>query len=224
LTFDVGRIDLDRCILDLRGDIDAGEGSVPPLGGVEGRDPDESVDTALRLEVAEGVVSLDLEGDRLDACLITFLNVDNRSIVAASLDPALVHAHEHVGPVARLGATCSGIDREVGVGLVKLAREELLELEFLDLGGKGPEFLGNLVGGLELGSGVAFLKGHLFEDLQIADALLQLGKGAELRLDGGDTLHVLLCRFPAIPESGLGHPGLDARQFLGKCGRVKETS
>ena len=123
-----------------------------------------------------------------------------------------------------VGASCSGVDREVGVGLVKLAREKLLELEFLDFCGEGTKLLGDLHGGLELGSSVDFLKGHLLEDLQIAHALLQLGKGAELRLDGGDALHVLLGRFPVIPEAGLGHPRLDAREFLGKCGRVKETS
>ena len=92
-----------------------------PLGRIKRGNADESVDAPLCLEIAESMVSLHLKGHRLDAGLIAFLNINDAGGVAAPLDPALVHAHEHVGPVARLGATRAGIDGEVGVGLVEFA-------------------------------------------------------------------------------------------------------
>ena len=130
------------------------------------------MDTALRLKIAEGMVPLHFEGYRLNAGFITFLNVDHAGGVAAPLNPALVHTHEHVGPVARLGASRTGIDREVGVGLVEFPREKLFEFEFLDLSGECVKLLRNLTRGLSLGSSIALLECHFLQDLEIPDALL----------------------------------------------------
>ena len=60
-TLDVRGIDLDRGIHNLRSHIDAGEGGVAALCGVEGRDTDEAVHATLGLEVAVGEFPLHFE-------------------------------------------------------------------------------------------------------------------------------------------------------------------
>ena len=132
ISLDIGRIDFNRGILDLWSDIDAGKGGVTPLCRIKWRNANEAVDSALGLEVAEGMITLHLESYRLDAGLITLLDINNASGVAAAFDPALVHPHEHVCPVARLSATGSGIDRQIGISLVEFPGEKLLELKLFD--------------------------------------------------------------------------------------------
>ncbi len=64
----VALVDLDLdVVVDLRIDPDAGEAGVPARVGVEGRDAHQAVHAALGLELAIGVLALDLDGGGLDA-------------------------------------------------------------------------------------------------------------------------------------------------------------
>ena len=53
----------------------------------------------LGLEVTVGKVTLHLDRDGLDSCFLSLLDVHHLRSESAALDPALVQAHEHVGPV-----------------------------------------------------------------------------------------------------------------------------
>ncbi len=50
------------------------------------------------------------------------------------LGPAHIHAEQHLGPILRLGAAFAGLDLEVAVIAVGLAREQAFELALADLG------------------------------------------------------------------------------------------
>ena len=53
---------------------------------------------------------------------------DQLDLVAVLLGPARVHARQHLGPVLRFGAAGAGVDFEVGVVAVGLARQQALQL------------------------------------------------------------------------------------------------
>ena len=98
---DVGFVDLDRRALRQFGhDIDAGEGGVPAFVRVEGRDAHEPMHAALGGEIAEGIFAGDLERAGLDAGFVAELDVHDLALEAVALDPALIHAQEHVRPIA----------------------------------------------------------------------------------------------------------------------------
>ena len=117
----VAELDVDR-VVDLGQHVDRGERRLPPVGGVERADPDQAVDPRLALEVAVGVLALDVDRHRLDAGDVPLLAVDDLGLVPLRLGPHQVHAQEHLGPVARLGAAGAGLDRDVGVAVVVGAR------------------------------------------------------------------------------------------------------
>ena len=62
----VAEHDVDR-VVDLGQDVDRGERRLPPAGRVVRADPDEPVDAGLALEVAVGVLALDVDRRHLDA-------------------------------------------------------------------------------------------------------------------------------------------------------------
>ena len=93
-------------------DEDGGKGGHPLALSIVGRDADETVDTILALEIAVGVVALDLKGASLDPGLVAVLPVGDRHLVPVRLGPPLVHTRQHGGPVLTLGTTGTGVDLE----------------------------------------------------------------------------------------------------------------
>ena len=91
------------------------------------------------------------------------------------LGPAGVHAHEHLGPVAGVGAAGAGLDAEKGVGPVLRAGHHRLEFECLEprLG------LGQFR--FELGLEAGILVGQFGHRLEVVDA----GGQFLVRLDAG---------------------------------------
>ncbi len=61
------------------------------------------------------------------------MDFQHLDLEAAAFGPARVHAQQHRGPVLALGAACAGVDFEIGVVGVGLAREHGLDLARLDL-------------------------------------------------------------------------------------------
>ena len=68
---EIFRIDLDRFDIDLWNDVNARKSRVSSSLGIEWANPHETVRPSLGLEGAVGVVSLDGDGRRLDASLLT---------------------------------------------------------------------------------------------------------------------------------------------------------
>ena len=61
------------------------------------------------------------------------LNIDDLRLETAALDPALIHAQQHVGPIARFGAAGAGVNGDERVGAIVFAGKKLAQLEFLEL-------------------------------------------------------------------------------------------
>src|SRR5205085_12509916 len=122
-----------RGVRDLRNNIDAGEGGVAAFVCVEWRNPDQSMDAALGLEIAVSVLAADQQRDRFDSDFFAGLNIDNLRFETASLNPALIHAKQHVGPIARFGAASPGMNCDERVGAIAFAGKKLAQLEFFEL-------------------------------------------------------------------------------------------
>ena len=81
-------------------------------------------------------MALDQQRRRLDAGLFAVMHFQHLDLEAAPLGPARVHAQQHRGPVLALGAAGAGVDFEIGVVGVGLARQQRLDLARLDLAGQ----------------------------------------------------------------------------------------
>ena len=88
-------------------------------------------------------------------------------LVAVRLGPAHVHAQQHLRPVLALGAAGAGVDLEIGVVGVGLAREQRLEPA---LGGVGPSALRSASSASASSPGVALRLGELDQ----ADGVVEL--------------------------------------------------
>src|SRR5205814_5179986 len=108
----ISRVNLERGgIGDLRDDIDAGKRSVTPFVCIEGRNPHEPMHSSLGLKMSISVLTAHEQRDRFYADFFTLLNVHCLSFETASLDPALIHPQQHVGPIARFGAARARVNR-----------------------------------------------------------------------------------------------------------------
>ena len=108
----------------------------------------QTVHTVLGLQVSVGHITFDIECHGLDTRFVTFLQVLDRHLIIVLLAVPHVHTHQLLGPVLRLGTTCTGHDLEHRRHLVFLMRKHVLHLQIL-----------HLVQGLCI-SGIDFLFGH----------------------------------------------------------------
>ncbi len=88
---------------------------------------------ALGLQPAIGVVAGDLDGRRFDAGFFTLRLFEILDLEAVLFSPARIHAQQHRGPVLALGAAGAGMDFEIGVEAIGLAREQRFQLAARDL-------------------------------------------------------------------------------------------
>ena len=101
--------------------------------GIERRDAHQPVHAALGLQPAIGVGAVDLHRRRFDAGALAGALLEPLDLVAVRLGPAHIHAQQHLGPVLRLGAAGAGVDFEIAVVGVGLARQQALDLAALRL-------------------------------------------------------------------------------------------
>ena len=210
-------------LLDLCDDIDTGETGVAALVRVERRDTHKPVHAPLGLAKAVGILAGDQQRCALDAGDFAREQFADLDRPAALLTPALVHAQEHVGPVARLGAAGAGVDGEDAVAVVVRPVEHQLQLERLqppgELGQVGRQLgLDVLLRGLVLAIGQFDHRPHV--------GVLRLG--LEQRIDAALNRRRLGDEFLGIdaivPEIVLRHLPLDFRQAVLCLGNVKDTS
>ena len=96
----------------------------------------------LALQPAIGVLALHQQRRRFDAGALAFALFDQLQLVAMPLRPARVHAEQHLRPVLALGAACAGMDFEIGVVGVRLARQHRFQPQLF--GALGERFDGLL--------------------------------------------------------------------------------
>ena len=81
---------------------------------------------ALRLAKAIGILALEQHRDALDARAFARQRVFDLHLPAARLRPALIHPHQHAGPVAGLRAAGAGVDAQNAIVAVVRAIEKNL--------------------------------------------------------------------------------------------------
>ena len=86
--------------LDFGNGIDAGKAGMAPFVGVKGRNANEAMDAALGFAIAISVLSLDEERGILYSSAFARQRVGYFDFPAARFGPALIHSHEHIGPIA----------------------------------------------------------------------------------------------------------------------------
>jgi len=97
---------------------------MPAVGRIEGRQPNQPVDAHLGPQEPERERPLDQAGDTLDARRLTGRAGEELELHAAALGPQRVHPLQHLGPVLGLGSAGPGVDRQVGIAEVVLARQQ----------------------------------------------------------------------------------------------------
>ena len=166
----------------------------------------------LALQVAVGVVALDVQRGAADAGFVVAQLVDDLGLVAVTLGPAAVHAQEHLGPVASLGAAGAGLDPEVGVAGVLRPAQHRLQLEVVE-----PSSRACASSAVQLGLEAGILLGQLGQGLEVADGGFQLLERLEQAVERLELLDDLLGFFRIVPEVGLrpsGRLSLDAERCL----------
>src|SRR3954462_2667397 len=91
-------------LVDLGRDEDAGKRSMPPLRLVEGGNAHESMNSDFASQHPERVFAVYGERRRLDAGFFPSLIVVYHRFESLAFSPTQVHAHEHLGPILRLGS------------------------------------------------------------------------------------------------------------------------
>ena len=108
-AFAAGTIGIDAKVLgldndfdgfvNLRGNINAGERSVPSLGLIERRNADESVHSDLAGQKTVRIFAVHAERCRFDPSFFAGLIVVQHGLKSLALGPAQIHTHQHLGPV-----------------------------------------------------------------------------------------------------------------------------
>src|SRR6185369_7196336 len=117
-------LDLDvDVVIDFGIDPDAREARVPAGIGVIGADPDQSVNSTFRLEIAVRILALDQHGGGLDPRLLAGMVVDQLDLHSVAFAPTRIHALQHLGPILAFGSAGAGVDFDIGVVGVRLSSE-----------------------------------------------------------------------------------------------------
>ena len=156
-------------------------------------------------EQAVGVVAGDDHRHALDAGFVARLQVDDLAAEAPPLRPAHVHAHQHLGPILRLGAAGAGMDGDDRVLLVELAGQHRPDLRGLNVARV------SLQRGAEVGGHVLALLGPVDEHGQIVGLFAErLGEAALVFETASALQRLLRCRL-VLPEIGQWRPGIRGR-------------
>ena len=204
-------------LLDHRRDLDAREGRLAAVGGVERREPDEPVHALLGAVEAVGVVAGGAEGRRLDAGLLPRAGLEQLDLEAAPLGPAHLHAQHHLGPVLGVGAAGAGVDGHERVARVVVAGEQALLLEREQARLDGRDRL------LELVGEVGVVLGDLGEPREILGVGLQLVEVVEPALRARVLGPDLRGGVRIVPEARLAHLRLERAQALTQLSWVKDS-
>ena len=146
------------------------------------------MNTVLALQETVGeLTALNLHSDALNACLVAFLEVAYRHLVAVSLCPAHIHSHEHLCPVLTLCAAGTGVYLEDTLHGVLLLAQHVLQFQLLQ------SFYRYLVVFIDLFFGDHFLFVEVEGKLQFVGGTTHLVIAVNPLLDGFNFLHLLFC-------------------------------
>ena len=187
-------------------------------GLIEGRDPDEPVDTGLGSQQTVRVFADDRDCGALQAYFVARLIVDDFALEAAALGPPKVHPQEHLGPILRLGAAGPRVDGEDGVLPIVLASEHLLRFGRLDLSSERVETR------RQLAEDVFALAGPLHQNGEVARAAFQRFDEVAVFLEAAASLQHLLGFGLIFPEIWRRDPPFEPAQPFDRLGGLKASS
>ena len=121
--------DLVGDLFEERDDLQRGERRVAAGLRIERRDAHQTMHASFGCKEPEGMAPLDEKGCRADPSLSPVGRLGQLNGEVVALGPALVHAQQHLGPVAGVGAPGTRIDLAHGVVLIVLAAEQRHELD-----------------------------------------------------------------------------------------------
>ena len=129
----IRRVDhnLDR-IIDGRRNKYRGKRGLAFVVGIEGRKTHHTMYAILALEVAVGVVAVDLQRAGFHSHLVARLVIHHTVLIAVSIAPAGVHTQQHRGPIECLRAASTGVDIHNGAHLILLRAKHIAQFESLD--------------------------------------------------------------------------------------------
>ena len=221
----IGGIDFDiRIVLDFRNHIDRRKRGMASRIGIKRTDADQTVNPALCFGIAKRIRAGDPNSRCRDAHFFTRRNVEHFDAIARLLRPTRIHAQEHIGPIARLGAACARMYRQQRIAGVVWTTQKRRQLQGIELRLKALDSINHLLL-IRLRIRIART---LIHQLQHSCKVIKLASKSLGRIDRG--LHAIrfadhfLRRFLVIPKTGFDHFGLQiANQFrLGIS--VKDTS
>ena len=111
------------------------------------------------------MAALEYELDIAEAGLGAFGDGENLDVETPLVGPAVVHPHQHLGPVLGIGAALTGLDLADGITLVELTGEQRAHLELVEHRLER----GGLLRDLGLEGLVVFFSSHHVERLEIVD-------------------------------------------------------
>src|ERR1700738_2986334 len=170
------------------------------------------------------VIAADEQRHRLNSPFFPLWNVDRLRFVTTALDPALIHAQQHVRPIARFRPACAGVNGEKGVRAIVFPGKELTELELLEFVHEPFVLRDNIALGLSTMSVVFFLGRELLQDLEVIDLALELAKWIDQGTQTRDFLDVGLGAFAIVPKIRAAHARFERGYTFLQLGQVKETS
>src|SRR5881628_293090 len=91
------------------------------------------MDAALGLAIAVGIFTADEHGGALDSGGFARQDIGYFELPAPRLSPALIHAHQHVRPIAGLGAARPRIDAHDAIALIVPAAEENFKFQGIEV-------------------------------------------------------------------------------------------
>jgi hypothetical protein len=196
---------------------------VAALIRIERRNADEAMDAAFGLGEAVSVFAGDEHGDAFDARGFTRERVFHFDFPTATFSPALIHAHEHAGPIAGFGAAGAGVDAEDAVVFIVRTVEPNAELDIFEFLLQAIDvalkFL--LEGGLGFGR-LGFAEFDHFSE--VLNFLFGGLKRLDFFAEGGGFVDELLGLGLVVPEGFAGHQVVELGEAALRVGDVKETS
>ena len=181
---------------------------------------DEPVNSAFGLEPAVRVGALDPQCRRFEPSLFARAFLDPLDLAAMRLRPAKVHPDEHFGPVLRLRAARPGVNLEIGIVAVRLAREKSFHTP---LGGPIPQHRKSRLGFIQ--DGVVTFGFGQFDKIEIVRKVaLESAIAGDGIVEAGALAHELLRRLGVVPQLGVLGPGVQLAQPFERGIPVKDAS
>ncbi len=187
---------------------------------IERRDAHQAMDAALGLEPAIGVGTADPDRRRFEAGLLAAALFEPLDLVAVRFGPARIHAQQHLGPILRLGAAGPGMNLEIAIVAVGLARQQALELAPGRLGAQLFEARLGLGDDLRLALGLA----QFYELERVVDLALDAPIAADRVVEPGTLAQQLLRRGGIVPQQRVLGLGVELGEAPGCAIPVKDAS